>query len=105
MHIGPLREMTAARMSGRQIGRESARHASPGCHERMVDLAGKRITIWGAAFKPEADDIRVALALALAVALALALALAHRLHELGAAVTVTDPQALDNARNTHPELD
>ncbi|MFD8005276.1 UDP binding domain-containing protein [Streptomyces mirabilis] len=63
----------------------------------MVDLAGKRITIWGAAFKPEADDIRDSLAFALA--------LAHRLHELGAAVTVTDPQALDNARNTHPELD
>ncbi|MEU9367661.1 UDP-glucose/GDP-mannose dehydrogenase family protein [Streptomyces avermitilis] len=71
---------------------------------RMVDLAreqcdgtlmGKRITVWGAAFKPETDDIRDSPALAVA----------HRLHELGAAVTVTDPQALDNARKTHPELD
>ncbi|MFI1360975.1 UDP binding domain-containing protein [Streptomyces sp. NPDC020898] len=32
-------------------------------------------------------------------------ALAHKLHELGATVTVTDPRALDNARKTHPELD
>ncbi|MGW4391810.1 UDP-glucose dehydrogenase family protein [Streptomyces sp. NPDC004685] len=72
--------------------------------ERMVDLAraqlngtfqGKRITIWGAAFKPDTDDVRDSPALAVA----------HRLHELGALVTVTDPQALDNARKQHPELD
>lgn len=72
--------------------------------ERMVDLArqqldgtlmGKRITIWGAAFKPDTDDIRDSPALAVA----------HKLQELGATVTVTDPQALDNARKVHPELD
>ncbi|MFF0000760.1 UDP-glucose dehydrogenase family protein [Streptomyces avermitilis] len=72
--------------------------------ERMVDLArqqldgnlmGKRITVWGAAFKPNTDDIRDSPALAVA----------QKLHELGATVTVTDPQALDNARKTHPGLD
>ncbi|WP_033328375.1 UDP-glucose dehydrogenase family protein [Streptomyces yerevanensis] len=72
--------------------------------ERMVDLAreqlegslaGKRITIWGAAFKPNTDDIRDSPALAVA----------QKLHELGATATVTDPQALDNARKTRPELD
>lgn len=72
--------------------------------ERMVDLAreqldgnlgGKQITVWGAAFKPGTDDIRDSPALAVA----------GRLHELGAVVTVTDPQALDNARKLHPELD
>ncbi|MEV7190413.1 UDP-glucose/GDP-mannose dehydrogenase family protein [Streptomyces sp. NPDC093510] len=72
--------------------------------KRMVDLAldqcggdvgGRRITVWGAAFKPGTDDIRDSPALAVA----------HRLHELGAAVTVTDPKALDNARKAHPELD
>ncbi|MGW3929791.1 UDP-glucose dehydrogenase family protein [Streptomyces microflavus] len=72
--------------------------------ERMVDLArqqldgnlaGKRITIWGAAFKPDTDDIRDSPALAVA----------QKFHELGATVTVTDPQALDNARKSHPELD
>ncbi|UUU19136.1 UDP-glucose dehydrogenase family protein [Streptomyces sp. DSM 40750] len=72
--------------------------------ERMVDLAreqvggnlgGRRITVWGAAFKPDTDDIRDSPALAVA----------RKLHELGATVTVTDPQALDNARKLHPELD
>ncbi|MFJ9712445.1 UDP binding domain-containing protein [Streptomyces sp. NPDC101234] len=57
------------------------------------DLRGKRITVWGAAFKPETDDIRDSPALAVAQAL----------HDLG--VTVTDPKALDNARKLHPELD
>ncbi|MEV0125985.1 UDP-glucose/GDP-mannose dehydrogenase family protein [Streptomyces sp. NPDC050703] len=72
--------------------------------ERMVDLArrqldgglvGKRVTVWGAAFKPDTDDVRDSPALAVA----------QKLHELGATVTVTDPQAIDNARKTHPELD
>ncbi|MFD7421308.1 UDP-glucose dehydrogenase family protein [Streptomyces californicus] len=59
------------------------------------DLRGKRITIWGAAFKPGTDDIRNSPALAVA----------QSLHNLGAAVTVSDPKALDNARKLHPELD
>ena len=29
----------------------------------------------------------------------------QQLHELGATFTVTDPKALDNARELHPELD
>ncbi|GGZ20980.1 UDP-glucose 6-dehydrogenase [Streptomyces inusitatus] len=58
------------------------------------DLRGKRITIWGAAFKPETDDIRDSPALAVA----------QTLHSLGANITVTDPKALDNARKLHPEL-
>lgn len=72
--------------------------------QRMVSLAreqcdgtltGKRITIWGAAFKPDTDDIRDSPALDVA----------QQLHQLGAHVTVTDPQAFDNARKAHPELD
>ncbi|MFJ3694984.1 UDP-glucose dehydrogenase family protein [Streptomyces sp. NPDC090052] len=71
--------------------------------ERMVDLAreqldgnlmGKRIAVWGAAFKPDTDDVRDSPALAVA----------HKLHDLGATVTVTDPKALDNARKAHPGL-
>ncbi|MFF8832425.1 UDP-glucose dehydrogenase family protein [Streptomyces sp. NPDC015131] len=62
--------------------------------ELGIDLRGKRITVWGAAFKPETDDIRDSPALAVAQAL----------HDVGATVTVTDPMALDNARKTHPEL-
>ncbi|MCZ4121696.1 UDP-glucose/GDP-mannose dehydrogenase family protein [Streptomyces sp. H39-S7] len=72
--------------------------------ERMVDLAreqcdgtltGKRITIWGAAFKPDTDDIRDSPALHVA----------QQLHQHGAEVTVSDPKALDSARKTFPELD
>ncbi|MFD5696438.1 UDP-glucose dehydrogenase family protein [Streptomyces lasiicapitis] len=58
-------------------------------------LMGKRITIWGAAFKPNTDDIRDSPALTVA----------QKLQALGAIVTVTDPKALDNARKMHPELD
>ncbi|MFJ4962645.1 UDP-glucose dehydrogenase family protein [Streptomyces sp. NPDC088729] len=74
-----------------------------GRRERMValvreqlgdTLASRRITIWGAAFKPGTDDIRDSPALAVA----------QGLHELGATVTVSDPKALDNARKHHPEL-
>ncbi|WP_340642163.1 UDP binding domain-containing protein [Streptomyces albidoflavus] len=81
------------------------------CHrERMVSLAreqlngvinGTRITVWGAAFKPDTDDIRDSPALAVAVAVAVAQAL----HQADATVTVFDPKALDNAREAHPRLD
>ncbi|MFK0180535.1 UDP binding domain-containing protein [Streptomyces xanthochromogenes] len=59
------------------------------------DLQGWRITVWGAVFKPETDDIRDSPALVVAQAL----------HDLGATVTITEPKALDNARKLHPELD
>lgn len=54
----------------------------------------KNVTVLGAAFKPHSDDVRDSPALDVAV----------RLHGLGAKVTVTDPAALDNAREIHPQL-
>lgn len=57
----------------------------------MID---KRVTVLGAAFKPHSEDICGSPALDVAV----------RLKGLGADVTVTDPQALDNARRQHPQL-
>ncbi|QLD12246.1 UDP-glucose dehydrogenase family protein [Microbacterium oleivorans] len=54
----------------------------------------KNITVLGAAFKPHSDDIRDSPALDVAV----------RLHGLGAWVTVTDPEAIENARRVHPQL-
>ncbi|MGW4650552.1 UDP-glucose dehydrogenase family protein [Kitasatospora sp. NPDC004289] len=57
-------------------------------------LADRRITVWGAAFKPGTDDIRDSPALAVADAL----------HRAGATVTVSDPRALDNARKALPHL-
>lgn len=57
-------------------------------------LLGKRITVLGAAFKPESDDVRDSPALSIAAQLQLQ----------GAVVTVTDPEALANAARRFPEL-
>lgn len=57
-------------------------------------LLGKRITVLGAAFKPESDDVRDSPALSIAAQLQLQ----------GAVVTVTDPKALLNACRRFPEL-
>jgi len=70
---------------------------------RMVDLArevaggsfgGMKVAVLGAAFKPNSDDIRDSPALDVAATI----------QKQGAAVCVYDPQAMDNARNLHPEL-
>jgi len=58
------------------------------------NVVGKRVTVLGAAFKPHSDDIRDSPALDVAV----------RLRGLGTEVTVTDPQAIPNARRQHPQL-
>ncbi|ARF57644.1 UDP-glucose dehydrogenase family protein [Streptomyces gilvosporeus] len=87
--VGILREADAVNTRRRQRVIDLAREMLGS------DLRGKRITVWGAAFKPETDDIRDSPALAVA----------QQLHDLGATVTVTDPKALDNARKVHPELD
>lgn len=52
------------------------------------DLSGKRITIWGLAFKPETDDIREAPALVLI----------KQLQEKGAMVVAHDPEAMENVK-------
>ncbi|MBA3524952.1 MAG: UDP-glucose/GDP-mannose dehydrogenase family protein [Geodermatophilaceae bacterium] len=70
---------------------------------RMVDLAvdeiggnvtDAHITVWGAAFKPNSDDIRDSPALEVAVTL----------HSRGAKVVLYDPEAMANAKRLHPEL-
>lgn len=59
------------------------------------DATGRRVTVWGAAFKPDSDDVRDSPALHVAAALRAA----------GASVTVHDPRAVDNARAMFPDLD
>ena len=57
-------------------------------------LAGRRIAVLGAAFKPNTDDVRDSPGLDVA----------SRLHLLGATVTVYDPMATGNALTEYPEL-
>jgi UDPglucose 6-dehydrogenase len=70
---------------------------------RMVELAreeldgsfgGMRVAVLGAAFKPNSDDIRDSPALDVA----------STMQRQGAAVTVYDPAAMENARVKYPEL-
>ena len=56
---------------------------------------GIQVTVLGAAFKPDSDDIRDSPALDVAAAMS----------RQGADVVVYDPHAMDNARRLHPELD
>jgi UDPglucose 6-dehydrogenase len=72
--------------------------------ERMVDLtievlggrpvAGAKIAILGAAFKPDSDDVRDSPALDVA----------EKLTARGADVVVTDPEAIENAQRRSPHL-
>jgi len=57
------------------------------------DLSGRRIAVWGLAFKPETDDMREAVSLKVV----------PRLLELGAEVIAHDPRALDVARRELPD--
>lgn len=57
-------------------------------------LAGKRVGVLGAAFKPNSDDIRDSPALDVALAC----------QQQGAAVWVYDPHAMENARKAFPTL-
>ncbi|UWX97985.1 UDP-glucose/GDP-mannose dehydrogenase family protein [Arthrobacter zhaoxinii] len=83
-----LREVDAINMRRRSKVVEMTREICGG------SLLGKRVTILGAAFKPESDDVRDSPALSAAAQLQLQ----------GATVTVTDPEALQNAKGRFPEL-
>jgi len=61
----------------------------------MLDgVAGKRIAVLGAAFKPNSDDVRDSPALDIA----------DSLHRLGADVVLYDPEAMANAVKRFPDL-
>jgi UDPglucose 6-dehydrogenase len=83
-----LREVDAINMRRRTRVVEVTRELCGG------SLLGRRITVLGAAFKPESDDVRDSPALSIAAQLQLQ----------GSIVTVTDPQALPNASKRFPEL-
>jgi len=75
---------------------EEAAGAVPeaGYSQAENSLGGRRVAVWGAAFKPGTDDVRDSPGLDLA----------NRLHLLGAEVTVYDPMATGNALTVSPEL-
>ncbi|MDQ0118082.1 UDPglucose 6-dehydrogenase [Pseudarthrobacter defluvii] len=83
-----LREVDAINMRRRSRVVELARNL---CDDSLL---GQQVTVLGAAFKPESDDVRDSPALSIAAQL--------QLH--GAVVTVTDPKALPNAARRFPEL-
>ncbi len=53
------------------------------------DLSGKKIALWGLAFKPDTDDIREAPALYMI----------DKLTEAGASILAYDPEAMDNVKD------
>lgn len=83
-----LREVDAINMRRRTRTVEHTRELCGG------SLLGKKVSVLGAAFKPESDDVRDSPALSIAAQLQLQ----------GAVVTVTDPKATSNAAQRFPEL-
>jgi UDPglucose 6-dehydrogenase len=62
--------------------------------EAIGRVAGKKVAVWGATFKPGTDDVRDSAALLVA----------DRLRWLGATVTVYDPMGSGNAMASYPEF-
>ena len=83
-----LREVDAINLRRRTHVVDLAREACDG------SLAGMRVGVLGAAFKPNSDDVRDSPALAVA----------GQIGRQGAQVTVYDPRANDNARRVFPAL-
>jgi UDPglucose 6-dehydrogenase len=83
-----LKNVDAVNVSRRRSAVDLARAMLGG------SLKDKRIAVLGAAFKPNSDDIRDSPALYVASAL----------HESGAHVRIHDPEAIENARTSHPAL-
>ncbi|CAB4531166.1 MAG: nucleotide sugar dehydrogenase [Actinobacteria bacterium] len=83
-----LREIDSINLRARQRVIELVRK------DLSDDLSGKKITVLGAAFKPDSDDVRDSPALDIAVQIAAA----------GATVTIHDPKAIEPARKRFPTL-
>ncbi|MBC6807429.1 UDP-glucose 6-dehydrogenase [Corynebacterium sp. LK30] len=84
-----LREVDAINMRRREKTVDLVRTSFGG------SLLGHTVTVLGAAFKPNSDDVRDSPALSIAGSLSLA----------GASVSVYDPQAMENAKKNFPTLE
>jgi UDPglucose 6-dehydrogenase len=83
-----LKEVDAINLRARQRIIELVRR------DLSEDLAGKKVAILGAAFKPDSDDVRDSPALDIAA----------QIQAAGAIVTVHDPKAIANAQKRFPAL-
>jgi UDPglucose 6-dehydrogenase len=83
-----LREIDSINLRARQRVIELVRK------DLSDDLTGKKVTVLGAAFKPDSDDVRDSPALDIAVQIAAA----------GAQVTIHDPKAIAPAKKRFPAL-
>jgi UDPglucose 6-dehydrogenase len=63
--------------------------------KELWSLRGKKLAVWGLAFKPNTDDVRFAPSIAVLKALT----------EEGATVKAYDPVAMEKARNVLPDID
>ena len=83
-----LREIDSINLRARQRVIELVRK------DLTDDLAGKKIAVLGAAFKPDSDDVRDSPALDIAA----------QIHAAGAIVTIHDPKAIHPAQKRFPAL-
>ena len=86
----------AARLLGAvdAVNRARIDQAASLVKEALGQVAGSRVAIWGATFKPGTDDVRDSAGLLIA----------EQLRGLGATVTVYDPMGGGNALDAYPEL-
>ena len=77
-----------------QINKEQAIHFLTRLEERLGSLEGKRICLWGLAFKPNTDDIRDAKSLEII----------EFLKAKKATIVGYDPVAEENMKEVHPDI-
>jgi UDPglucose 6-dehydrogenase len=87
--LGFLREVDSINLRRRVRTADLAREECGG------SFSGKRIAVWGAAFKPDSDDVRDSPALDVAASI----------RRQGGRVAVYDPKANGNAARLQPDLD
>lgn len=63
--------------------------------QRLDDLSGRKIAVLGLSFKPGTDDVRKSPAIPIV----------ERLKQKDAEVSAYDPEAMDNMRKHHPDID
>ena len=77
-----------------RINQERVEHFVEKVREELWVLRGKKIAVWGLAFKPNTDDVRFAPALSII----------RRLQAEGAQIQAYDPQAMEKAEQELPDV-